>query len=110
MRGRAALAWVVGLVLSLPAAASMAVVLTVPPLTAWVPAAVSATLRPLASLAFSAVGGLVPDSVLGQLFYGSFALLQGFGPSALAVHAALLGLPWVALALLAAKRVARAPA
>jgi hypothetical protein len=107
MRRCVGLAVAAGIALSLPAAMSLAVILTVPPLVAWVPPALVAALQPVASMMFRATAALPPDSIPGVLFFGSFALLQGFGANALALHAALLGLPWAAVAFLAARRIAR---
>lgn len=107
MRLRTALAWVVGSVLSVPALASLAVILTVPPVVGWIPDAAVGVVRPIASHVFAAVGALAPDSLPGRLFHGSFELVEGLGASALAAHAAFLGVPWAILAVLAARRLAR---
>ena len=54
----------------------------------------------LAPNIFGLVARLPPDSLAGRAFYGSYApLVPWFGASALAVHAAILGLPPAALAL-----------
>jgi hypothetical protein len=108
MRARTAAAWVVGLALSLPAAASAAVVLTVPPLGPLLPGPVEAALRPFAAQVFALTERLDPASLAGQLFYGSFAPLPALvGGAALALHAALLGAPWGLAAWLVARRLAR---
>jgi hypothetical protein len=65
-------------------------------------------LRPASTAVFEAIARLPPDSLPGRLFYGSFAPLPGLvGENALALHAALLGLPWLGLAVLVGRRLAR---
>ena len=111
MRGetRRWVAFAVGAILGLPAVASLLVILAVPPFSGWMPP-LAAALWPAAALVFQALALLPPESVLGQLFYGTFEPLpQWFGTGALAAHAALLGLPWAVVAVLAARWVARAP-
>lgn len=102
------LAALVGVIVSLPAWASAVVILVTPPVAAWMPPAVGDLLRPAAVVVFAAIARLPPDSLAGQLFYGSFAPLPGLvGDAALALHAALLGLPWLGLAALVFRHFAR---
>jgi len=85
--------------LCLPAAGSAIIVLSVPPLSRFVPAPVESALRPIAAWLFALIAQLPADSLPGRLFYGSYAPLPAiFGANALAVHSALLALPPVALA------------
>ncbi|MCA1814551.1 MAG: hypothetical protein LC624_11490 [Halobacteriales archaeon] len=109
---RRAIAVPLALLLSLPAGGSVLVILASPPLSGMLPPAFEAWLRPAADAVFRIVAGIAPESLPGRVFYGSFAPLPAlFGPGALAVHAALWGLPWAALALvigLAGRRRGRA--
>src|SRR5688500_2690580 len=92
---RAACARVLAFLLSLPAAGSALVVLTVPPVSLVLPAALVQALRPGAAFVFDLLARLPPESLPGRVFYGSYAPLPAlFGSAALATHAALLALPW----------------
>ncbi|GEM_PF-5535143 len=105
---RRAPAAILSLLVSLPAAGSALVVLSAPPLSGLLPAFVERALAPAAELPFRLVARLPSGSLAARLFYGSFAPLPAiFGSAALAVHAALLGLPWLGLALLVASRARR---
>ena len=98
------------LLLSLPAAGSAVIVLTVPPVSHVLPAAVAAALAPMADALFGLVARIPPGSLAGRLFHGSFAPLPAlFGQGALAAHAVLLGLPWLLLAWWAGRATAYAP-
>jgi hypothetical protein len=109
MRARTLLDGALALVLSLPAGASAAVVLTSDPVAGWLPPAVVDAVRPVAAAVFGLTARLPPDSLPGRLFYGSFAPLPALvGSAALAVHAMLLGAPWAVLAALAARHALRA--
>lgn len=93
------------LLCSLPIAGSALVILAVPPISGLLPAALRSLARDAAALPFRAIAALPPDSLLGQLFYGSYDLLVPlFGASALAVHSALLALPFLAAAIWLARR------
>lgn len=95
--------------LAVPAAASAVIILVSPPVAAWLPGWAIEALRPAAAVVFRAVADLAPDSLAGQVFYGTFAPLPALlGSAALAGHAALLGLPWVVAAALAARWAAGA--
>lgn len=88
------------LLLALPAVGSASVVLTLPPVADVLPPPLVRALAPLSDALFGLVARLPPDSLAGRLFHASFEPLPAlFGQGALAAHAALLGLPWLLLAL-----------
>jgi hypothetical protein len=93
------------LLFCLPALPSAIVVLSVPPVSRALPAPVLAALQPAAGWLAGLVARLPPGSLGGRVFYGSYAVLAPLaGANALALHAALLGLPWLALAWLLSHR------
>lgn len=102
---RRAPATLLSLLCGLPVVGSALVILAVPPISGLLPAALRSLARDAAALPFRATAALPPDSLAGQLFYGSYDLLVPiFGASALAVHSALLALPFLVVAIWLARR------
>jgi hypothetical protein len=100
----------VGILASVPAWPSALVVLAMAPVARWLPPLLLDPLRRAAAVVFGAIARLPPSSLAGRLFYGSFAPLPAlFGEASIAVHAALLGVPWLVLALVLARHLARPP-
>jgi hypothetical protein len=100
-----------GLAASVPPLASLLVALSVPPLASALPRPIASGVTALSRPIFRAIASLPPDSWVGRAFYGSYdALVPLFGPAALAAHAILLSLPFVALAALCFASARRAAA
>lgn len=107
---RRAPARLLGILCSLPPAGAALVILALPPVSRVLPDGIASLAQDLARPLFALVDAIPRDSVVGWIFYRSYdPLVPLFGSGAMAAHAALLALPWLALAIVGLRRGRAAP-